>query len=69
MRERLGPNHDARRVINNRRHAQHDDDVYLVVVRAGDMGPGLTIEECEDSHPRHGDRPNAQSPSLDGPWP
>ena len=67
--EQLGPNRDARSVINNRRHAGHDDDVHRVVARAGGTSPGLTIEECEDTHPRHGGRPNDRSPSPDGPGP
>ena len=39
------------------------------MVRAGSTGPSLTIEECEDTHPRHGDRPNDWSPSSNGPGP
>ena len=34
--------------------------------RAGGKGLGLTIKECGDMHPRHGGRPNDQSPSPDG---
>ena len=51
MREWLGPNRDARSVINNRRHAQHDDDVLQVAARAGGTGLSLTIEEYGDTHP------------------
>jgi len=40
-----------------------------MVARAGSVGPGLTIEECEDTHPRHGGRSNDRSPSPNSPRP
>ena len=69
MHERLGLNQDARSIINNRRQAWHDDDVYRAAVRAGDTGPGRTIEGSGETHPRRGRRPDDRSPSPDGPGP
>ena len=69
MRERLGPNQDARNVINNRCQAWHDDDVHQGVMRAGDMGHDRTIKGSGETHLRHGHRPDDRSPSPDGPGP
>jgi len=38
-------NRDTHSVINNRHHAQHNDVIHQVAVRAGSTGLGLTIEE------------------------
>ena len=69
VRERLGPNQDAHSIISNRRQAWHDDDVHRAAMRAGDTGPGRTIEGTCETRPRHCRRPDDRSPSPEGPGP
>jgi hypothetical protein len=73
MHERIGPNCDARIIINTRRQAQHDANLDGMAANADDAGPAQPDEEHGDSRPRRdgrqGDRHDDWSPSPDGPGP